>query len=407
MAFATRNIPTPSHADRRSLALAAGLLLLWGLGFWGFNALFFKFAHFFALTPLGTAFAFGAFHLAYVLVAIPAVLFHRKFGYKIGILVGLSAFGIAAFLFYPAMARHSHLYFLCAVPVVGACVAWLDSSLNPLAAMAGSKETAVKRLNLAQAFNGVGVFCGYVIAVSLLGPRYLSTDTGGEELVRPYMLVGLAAIFLAFVIEQITLPRYACSGSGAATPWRRDLGALMRDRRFGFTALALGAYSIAIAILWTANYRYNEHVMASHAMVLVERGSFWLAMGRICAVVLLRWLSPMRLLQLCTALCIPAIIIAVATGGSTGWFALLACSFLLASAYPTIFGTGLQDNWTRMALAAGLMVMASGIGNVLACFSASLALDVLMIDPRAVILAALPFALVVLVYALKSGDEHV
>jgi hypothetical protein len=57
-----------------------------------------------------------------------------------------------------------------------------------------------------------------------------------------------------------------------------------------------------------------------------------------------------------------------------------------------------------MALAAGLLIMASGIGNTLASLSTSMALDVFLIHPRVVIIFALPFQAIVLAYALKSGS---
>ena len=70
-------------------------------------------------------------------VRIPAVLFHRQFGYKLGLLLGLSVFGVGAFLLYFAIVQHSSPFFFGAVVVIGSCGAWLDTSLNPLAALAG------------------------------------------------------------------------------------------------------------------------------------------------------------------------------------------------------------------------------------------------------------------------------
>ena len=399
------NTSQERKGQRRTLAVTVGLLAIWGLALWLFNALFFKFAYFFALKPTGVALTFAEFHLAYVLIALPAVLFHCKFGYKLGILAGLSVFGAAAFLLFLAMSQHASLYFLCTVTVIGACVAWLDSSLNPLAVMAGKPQTAVKRLNLAHAFYGIGLFAGYYIAVFVVGPDYLSSKVTAEAAARPYILVGLGAILLAFAVEHITLPRFASAGCQEASRWRAELHMLLHNRRFRFSAFALAAYSVVLMILWTTNYRYNEKEMSSHLITVIERGSLWFALGRICGVALMRWVTPMALLQGASALCLLTIAGAAAAGGAVGWICLISCSFLVAIAYPTIFGTALSENWTRMALAAGLLVMAGGIGNAVASLCTSMALDVFLIHPRVVILAALPFQAVVLAYALKSGPS--
>ncbi|MDR3528109.1 MAG: hypothetical protein P4L57_12605 [Rhizomicrobium sp.] len=397
------NTPQERNGLRLTLAVTVGLLAIWGMALWLFNALFFKFAHFFAMQPIGIALTFAGFHLAYVLIAIPALLFHRKFGFKLGILLGLSVFGMAGFLLFLAMAQQESLYFLGAVAVIGACVAWLDSSLNPLAVKAGRPQTAVERLNFAHVFYGLGMFAGYYTAVFVLGPDYLLSKVTAAQAVRPYVLVGLGAILLAFVVEQITLPRFASAGCDNTSHWRDEARWLLQDKRFRFSAIALAAYSVVLSILWTANYRYNTHEMSSHLITVVERGSLWFVLGRICGVVLMRWLPPMLIMRAGSALCLLTVALSAVCGGGLGWVSLIACSFLLSIAYPTIFGTALSNNWSRMAVAAGLLVMASGIANAVAALCTSMALDVLVINPRLIVAAALPFQAIVVAYALKTG----
>ena len=44
----------------------------------------------------------SAFYLGYFVMAIPAGIFMRRFGYKKGILTGLGLYALGALLFYPA-----------------------------------------------------------------------------------------------------------------------------------------------------------------------------------------------------------------------------------------------------------------------------------------------------------------
>jgi MFS transporter, FHS family, L-fucose permease len=391
----------------RVFAVAAGLFVIWGLALWLYNALYFKLSHFFGYGPVHVAWTLAAFHVAYVLLAIPAVLFHRQFGYKLGVLAGLSVFGLGAFLLYLAMVQHSSAFFFSAVVVIGSCGAWLDTSLNPLAMAAGNPQTAVKRLNLAHAFNGLGLFAAYLLAIALLGNDYLlSTGMTAQLTARPYVLVGLGAILLAFLVEQITLPTFASKGthkpSENISGLRGEIRLLMSDKAFVLAIVALCAYCAVLTFLWTANYRYNKAELPTHTIAIFERVWFWFVLGRLVGPMLMRWIDPIRLLQWSAGLCLAAITLSAALGGMAGWVCLVSASLFLAITYPTVFGTALSQNPTRMALAAGLLVVGAGIGNALSSLAASLALDALSLNPRVVVLMALPFEAIILVYALRA-----
>ena len=56
---------------------------------------------------------------AYFLMAIPAGMFLKKWGYKNGIITGLLVFALGAFLFVPAANTRSYEFFLLALFVIG------------------------------------------------------------------------------------------------------------------------------------------------------------------------------------------------------------------------------------------------------------------------------------------------
>jgi len=403
-----------SALKARVFAVIAVLFVIWGVALWLYNALFFKFTHFFELSATAIAWTLASFHFAYAALAVPAALFHRRFGYKLGILAGLSVFGIGAFLLYLAIIRHESLYFAAAVIVIGSCGAWLETSLNPLAVIAGKSETIVRRLNLMHAFNGLGLLIACVIAVSLLGKGYqISSGVTAQSSAQPYVLVGLGAILLAFLIEQVPLPDFAAKGtvtskatSDGKIDLRSDIGVLLSDKGFLIAAAALFAYGIVLTLLWTANYRYHNLELPGQSALIIERGWFWFVIGRFAGVALMRWIDPARLLMGCTVVCLAAIAVTAAIGGLIGWIAMLSCSLFIAITYPTVFGTALNHSRSRLALAAGLLVIASGIGNGLSSLWASFVLDALGLNPRLVVVAALPFEAVVLWFALRSCGRH-
>ena len=105
-----------------------------------------------------------AFYFGYFFMALPAALFIRKYSYKSGIIVGLSLYAIGAFLFYPAAKFETFNYFLISLWVMTCGLAFLETTSNPLILALGHKETATRRLNLAQAFNPLGSLTGMIIA---------------------------------------------------------------------------------------------------------------------------------------------------------------------------------------------------------------------------------------------------
>ena len=53
-----------------------------------------------------------AFYAGYFVMALPAGIVMRKYGYKMGILLGLILYAAGAFLFYPAADVRSYSFFL-------------------------------------------------------------------------------------------------------------------------------------------------------------------------------------------------------------------------------------------------------------------------------------------------------
>ncbi|HEX4005629.1 MAG TPA: MFS transporter, partial [Acidobacteriaceae bacterium] len=104
-----------------------------------------------------------AVFLAYGIMATPAALMMRRFGYKTGLVVGLVTFGIGTLLFWPAAIIGQYTPFLIALFIVGSGSSILETAANPLAAQFGAPETSEERLNFAQAFNPPGTIAGVLV----------------------------------------------------------------------------------------------------------------------------------------------------------------------------------------------------------------------------------------------------
>lgn len=107
-------------------------------------------------------------------MAIPAALFIRKYSYKNGIMLGLILYAIGAFMFIPAAEYQQFSYFCISLYILTFGLAFLETTANPFILSLGDKETSIRRLNLAQAFNPIGSLAGMAVASFVVLPNLWS-----------------------------------------------------------------------------------------------------------------------------------------------------------------------------------------------------------------------------------------
>ncbi|HUO99554.1 MAG TPA: MFS transporter [Rhizomicrobium sp.] len=355
------------------LALVSIVLLfaIWGFAHRINEAIEPQFTAFFRLTGTKAALSQSVFTLAFFVFALPAVLFLRRFGYKLGAIFGLGSFAVGALLLYPAIQRHEYLFFFAAVSVLGAGWAWLETSANPLIVELGSPETAVRRLNFAQIFYPVGTVAGYEFGRWLTKVN-LVVQSGQltQAVVRPYVIVGLCVLFLAFLIENIEFPRVATERSGRDQSFREEARCVLSRPEFRFAVLALCATIFAHSLIWLNMAGYigeaipgGWNIAAPELMMLmfVVYGA-----GRIIGTALMFRVDPMRLLVLSGGAAAVLTAAAVATGGSFSVVCLISTNLFLSIMFPTIFATAIRYLGPLKKTASGLLVLAMGPGAILA-----------------------------------------
>jgi len=143
---------------------------------WGFandftNPLVKVFEQVFIITTDQASWLQFAFYTGYFCMAIPAVLFIRKFSYKAAIMLGLGLYAAGALITIPASLTAQFAYFCLASYVITYGLAFLETACNPYILAMGPQETATQRLNLAQSFNPIGSLTGMAVASLILAPN--------------------------------------------------------------------------------------------------------------------------------------------------------------------------------------------------------------------------------------------
>ena len=138
----------------------------------------------------------SANYLAYFLMAIPASLIARKFGYKGGVLFGLSLIAAGAFWFIPAVNIGAYWAFLLGLFIIAAGMTCLETIANPYTTVLGPTEHGATRINIAQTINGGGWILGPIV-----GGHFVFAGGDGSNanagLATPYMGI---AIFVAVLL---------------------------------------------------------------------------------------------------------------------------------------------------------------------------------------------------------------
>lgn len=372
-----------SEASRSSryvpaLVITISLFFLWGMANNLNDILIAQFKKAFALSDFGTSFVQQVFYLGYFLFALPASLVLSRYGYKAGIILGLLLYGLGALLFYPAALAGAYQLFLCALFIIAAGLAFLETSANPLMTELGDPATAARRLNWAQVANPFGAITGIFIgrnfilsgiehderALAAMGAvqrvEYYRTEV--QAVATPYLAIACLVLLFALAAMLTRFPQARSVSSGAASsasPARlRDV---IRDPQLRGAVFAQFCYVGAQVGLWSYTIRY-----ANGALGLSERlGADMLflslllfAVGRFVGTTLMGWLAPARVLMAFAAIAAMLATVAALAGGTLGLYALVATSFFMSIQFPTIFALGVAQLGAARRLGSSLLIMA-------------------------------------------------
>jgi len=151
--------------------LVVVLFPLWGFANDFTNPLVRAFKEIFLISNFQSTLVQFAFYGGYATMALPAALLIRKYSYKFGVIVGLLFLATGALMAVPASLQMSFNLFLVGFYVLTFGLAFLETTANPYILSMGPRETATRRLNLAQAFNPMGSLLGMFVATEFVLPK--------------------------------------------------------------------------------------------------------------------------------------------------------------------------------------------------------------------------------------------
>jgi FHS family L-fucose permease-like MFS transporter len=337
----------------------------------------------FAISRFQAGLVQSAFYMGYFLLAMPAALLMRRFGYKFGFITGLLLYGTGTILFWPAAIVGQYWFFLMALFVIATGLSFLETASNPFIAQMGSHETSEQRLNFSQAFNPLGaitgVFIGKIFIFSgiELSPdqiaakqaagtyaAYLSSET--LRVVKPYLF--LAVVVLAWavliLIKKFPVVRDEHEDGGGHGHFHD----LLRHRHFLLAILAQFMYVGAQVGTWSYLIQYvqdNTHLGEKAAANYLIYSLVAFGIGRFASTALMRVVRPNLLMGSYAVINVLLVTVGVLHPSWIGVWAMVLTSFFMSLMFPTIFALGLKGLGPNTKIGGSLIVMAIVGGAIL------------------------------------------
>ena len=306
-------------------------------------------------------------YLGYFLMAIPAGIFINRYGYRRGVVFGLTLFGLGALAFIPG---NTFAAFLGALFVIGCGLTFLETAANPYVTELGPTETASSRLNLSQTFNGMGCF----MATLLVGQFLFSKEDGKADVSVPYAIMGVLVLLIALVFTRVKLPEIAHS----SPPQGRDVES--PEALCNQTSLPWGGFGWAFwyGLLALLSYEVAEISINSYFVNFVT-GTGWMSkldasrvvslalvifmVGRFVGSWIMRSVKAESMLMWCAVGTVACMVLTMFDLGMLSLVALIANYLFEAIMFPTIFSLAVQGLGSSQKKSASSLLMMTPIGG--------------------------------------------
>ena len=322
------------------------------------------------------------FFLAYGLLSLPAAWLTSRVGPVDMILGSLAVMIGGCLLVVLSTSFGAFAPILAALFVLAAGYTALQVASNPLAADLGPPNRSHLRLNLAQAFNSLGVVLGVHVGsfVMLRDPMLHASPTGLSDPMLQQALLGavdraflimaamLGVLLLFFVFLRNFLQRVA---PDHRLPEPVGMFDALRSRWAIFGAIAIGLYvgaEVSIGSIMI-NFLNQPSVLG---LSFEEAGGhlanfYWggALLGRIVGTLLLTRVRAGVLLASCGMIAAALCFVVLAVDGPMAGYAALAIGFFNSIMFPTIFTITLERSGVSQSATSGLLCLAIFGGAVL------------------------------------------
>lgn len=325
----------------------------------------------FSLSHLQASLVDSSVFVAYFVMAIPAGIIMQKYGYKVGILTGLTLFALGCFLFVPAANSVSYPFFLGALFILSCGLTILETAANPYITLLGDPAKATERLNFAQSFNGLAASLAPIVGgIFILAEEpksaeelaqlsenakqlYIQSETA---LVKgPYIVLGLIIVLVAALFYFTRLPDFKEEESNQGS-----IAGALKHKNVMWGIIAQFFYVGAQIYVFSFLLVFAEDALAmkgQDAKYYAGIAGLLFMIGRFVGTFFMKFVSPRNLLSIYSVISIILCLVVIFGQGMTTLYALVALTFFMSIMFPTIFAMGIEGTGVNTKPASSLIIM--------------------------------------------------
>jgi FHS family L-fucose permease-like MFS transporter len=367
---------TPSESRQKLVSqgflvpfiLITSLFFLWGIAHGMLDTLNKHFQDMLHMSKAQSGMIQFSVYMAYFGMALPAGYFMKQFGYKRGIILGLSLFSSGAFLIAATTTFESFWIFLICLFIMGCGLATLETAANPYTTKLGPKGTAERRINFSQSFNGMAWVIGPLIGLFIYGNNSNIAGQKLSSMILPYCVIGGTVLLVALLFVFTKLPEIKEEENSGKNQIISSEGKMIDKplishrhfvlgviAQFCYVAAQTGIFSYLINFVTDVNQ--NPHFDVAYGPYFLSIGFALFMIGRMSGSFLMRRFEPTKLLALYALMC--CLLLPVVSIGA-GWISLIALYgvfFFMSVMFPTIFALGIKDLGPKTKKASSFLVM--------------------------------------------------
>ena len=349
-----------------ALSMVICLFFLWAISNNLLSSVVKKMMTLFDIDQAKAEFVETSYWFAYFLFPIPIAMFMKRYSYKAGIILGLLIAAVGGLLFLPVTRMHSFPLYLCAFFIVAIGMCFLETAANPYVTELGDPATAPRRLNLAQAFNGLGAFIAAMfLSKIILGTEATSTVEQEIHTFRmTYAIFAVVLIVIAVVFIFTRLPRIQAEDDDEGSKKLISFKVLKRSHlRNGVIAQFFyngGQTAVnSLFLVYCINY---VGMTNSQATTFFGFYMLFFLLGRWVGTTLMVKFRPENMLVFYGIANVLLCIVVCLIGGKAAVYAMMGISFFMSIMYPTQFSLALTDLKGDTKSGSAFLVMAI-VGN--------------------------------------------
>lgn len=295
----------------------------------------------------------------------------RHFGYKPVFIWGLVLYGVGSLVAWPCILHRSFGGFCAAIFIIGNGLGSLETAANPYLTVCGPPKYAEIRINLAQAFNGIGT-----VVAPVLGSYVFFKDTADnvqslKNVQWVYLAIACFVFLLAVVFYFSPIPEVTDADmqfQAEETHAGTDVKPFFKQYRLFHATAAQFCYTgaqVAIAgsfINYVTETRGGTSSADAARFLAGAQGVF--ALGRFAGSGLMKYVRPRWVFLVFMTCCIIFIAPSITQRGNTGMSMLYITLFFESIIFPTIVALGMRGLGKYSKRGSGFIVAGVSGGAV-------------------------------------------